>query len=402
MNFHTLKDLDVKDKTVFVRVDFNVPMKDGKITDDTRLRAHIPTLKALSAAGAKVVIGCHLGRPDGADKRLSLKPVAAALSGLLDMPVKFVDDITGNVVDSAKASLASGELLLLENLRFKKAEKAGEQTFSKELAKGIDVYINDAFANSHRTHASMAGMVPHVKRNGIGLLMQKELETLGDMLGTPKKPFTVIIGGSKISTKIGVLQALIKKADTLAIGGAMANTFFAAKGMQVGNSLYEEDYLDQARDILAEAGILGCRFLLPTDVTVATKIEECTPSHNVNSGDVQPHEMILDIGPKTAINWAKVIDMSGSVLWNGPVGAFETYPFDEGSKALAESIAHSAAFSVVGGGDTLACIALTGREKKIGYLSTGGGALLEFIENDCTLPALSALTSKTLKLKIGA
>jgi phosphoglycerate kinase len=402
MNFHTLKDLDVKDKTVFVRVDFNVPMKEGKITDDTRLRAHVPTLKALSTAGAKVVIGCHLGRPDGADKSLSLKPVAAALSGLLDMPVKFVDDIIGNVVDSAKSSLASGELLLLENLRFKKAEKAGEQTFSKELAKGIDVYINDAFANSHRTHASMAGMVPHVKQNGIGLLMQKELETLGDMLGTPKKPFTVIIGGSKISTKIGVLQALIKKADTLAIGGAMANTFFAAKGMQVGNSLYEEDYLDQARDILAEAGILGCRLLLPTDVTVATKIEECTPSHNVNSGDVQPHEMILDIGPKTAINWAKVIDMSGSVLWNGPVGAFETYPFDEGSKALAESVAHSDAFSVVGGGDTLACIALTGREKKIGYLSTGGGALLEFIENDCTLPALSALTSKTLKLKIGA
>ncbi len=402
MNFHTLKDLNVKDKTVFVRVDFNVPMKDGKITDDTRLKAHLPTLVALREAGAKVVMGCHLGRPDGADKRFTLEPISVYLSELLGSPVKFVGEAIGDKVDAAKAELEPSEFLLLENLRYHKEEKAGEAEFAKELAKGIDIYLNDAFANSHRTHASMAGIVPNIKENGIGLLMQKELETLGGILSEPKEPFTVIIGGSKISTKIGVLQALIKKANTLIIGGAMANTFFAAKGMQVGNSLYEEDYLDQARDILAEAGIIGCRLLLPTDVTVATKLEECAPSHHVKAGDVQPHEMILDVGPETVINWAKVMEMSGSILWNGPVGAFETYPFDEASKALAESVAHSKGFSVIGGGDTLACVALTGREKQMGYLSTGGGALLEFIENDCTLPALSALTSKTLTLKIGA
>lgn len=402
MNFYTLKDLKVKGKTVFVRVDFNVPLKEGLMTDDTRLKAHIPTLKALVKEGAKVVIGAHLGRPEGKDVDCSFKSIASKLSELMGQEVQFAESCIGADTQAQKQALKNGEILLLENLRYEAGERAGDKDFAKALAAGIDVYINDAFANSHRTHASMAGVASLVKENGIGLLMEKELETLTPLLQAPKKPFTVIIGGSKISTKIGVLQALIQKADTLIIGGAMANTFFAAKGMQVGNSLYEEDYLEIARNILAEAGVIGCRLLLPTDVTVAMKLEECAPTHHVSASNVQPHEMILDIGPSTAINWAKVIEMSGSILWNGPVGAFETYPFDEGSKAIAESMARSKAFSVVGGGDTLSCVMKSGREKQIGYMSTGGGALLEFIENDCTLPALSALTTKTLKLKMGA
>jgi len=383
-----LASTELRGKRVFVRADLNVPLSGGQISDDSRIRASLPTLARLLAAGARVVLASHLGRPkDAPDPKLSLAPVARALALALKVPVELATDCVGPEVTAAVERLRNGEVLLLENLRFHREETKNEPGFAKALASLADVYVNDAFGTAHRAHASTAGMVAHVPIVAAGTLLAEELAALSTALA-PERPFVCFLGGAKVSDKLGVLEALIERADTVAVGGAMAYTFLAARGEPVGRSLVEPDRFEDARRMLTRAQARGCPLLLPTDHVVADRLDANAEARIVQR--IPDDAMGFDIGPQTAARYAAAATSARTILWNGPMGVFEIDAFAKGTESLARAVADSPARSIVGGGDSLAAVAKVGVGDRIGHLSTGGGASLEFVQG-LTLPGVAAL-----------
>jgi len=386
----TVRDVDVTDKKVLVRVDFNVPLKDGKVADDTRIVASIPTIEYLLQEGAAVVLMSHLGRPNGKFvPELSLKPVAERLSALLNLPVAFAEDCVGEPAERAKAALSPGEVLLLENTRFHPEEKKNDPEFARQLAAGCDLFVNDAFGSAHRAHASTVGVAKYLPAVA-GFLMEKELKYLGEALENPKHPFVAILGGAKISDKIGVVRNLLTKAEHVLIGGGMANTFLAAQGYDMAASLVEKDALETARALLAEA---GGKIHLPQDLVIADAFSADAARETVPVGNLPAGWMALDIGPETVAAFGRVIHEAAMVVWNGPMGVFELPPFAEGTFGIAKAVAESNAISIVGGGDSVAAIKQSGLADKITHLSTGGGASLEMLEGK-VLPGVAVLEDK--------
>jgi phosphoglycerate kinase len=389
-NKKTVKDIDVKGKKVLVRVDFNVPLKDGVVTDDTRIRAALPTIAYLLDKGAALILCSHLGRPkDEPDPQYSMKPVADYLDGLIDAKVSFAEDCIGLKAQEAAANLSAGGVLVLENTRFHKAEKKNDPDMAKELASLADVFVNDAFGSAHRAHASTVGIADHLPAVA-GLLLEKEIQYLDQAIEDPKKPFVAILGGAKVSDKIGVIKNLLKKADMVLIGGGMANTFFKAQGYPVADSLVEDDVLDTARELVEEG---GQKLRLPVDVVIADAFADDAASKVMPVGPVPDGWRILDIGPDTIENYANVLKDAGTVVWNGPMGVFEMPNFAKGTFAVAEAIAESDAISIIGGGDSASAINKSGLADKISHISTGGGASLEMLEG-VQLPGLVALQDK--------
>ncbi|HWH58361.1 MAG TPA: phosphoglycerate kinase [Terriglobales bacterium] len=399
----SIKDLPLKDKRLFVRVDFNVPLSDeGRVTDDTRIRETLPTIEYALRNRAKVILASHLGRPKGKpNSRMSLKPVAERLRMLLDnllesdCNVGFSPDCVGIEAEELSTRLESGQTLLLENLRFHPEEEANDDTFARSLAKLADFYVNDAFGSAHRAHASTAGITKFVGKSAAGFLMQKEIDYMSSVLQDPKRPFIAVIGGAKVSDKIGVIKNLLGKVDALLIGGAMAYTFQKAEGREVGKSLVETDKLDLARKLLDEAKQRGVRFLLPVDDVVAMKIDNDVPTRVIDAAQPIPaDQMGLDIGPKTVKLYAEEIGNACTIVWNGPMGVFETPIFASGTRKIAQAIARNEdATSIVGGGDSVAAVHDAGVAEKISHISTGGGASLEFLEGK-KLPGVEALSNK--------
>ncbi len=380
----TIDQLDLAGKRVFIRVDFNVPLDEkGRVTDDARIRAALPTIRHAIGKKARVILASHLGRPKGdpSDKeKFSLEPAAQRLSELLGIDVILADDCIGDGVKKAVADLPEGKVLLLENLRFHKGEEANEESFCRELASLADVWVNDAFGTAHRAHASTAGMARFVKEKAGGFLIQKEVEYLGRVLAKPERPFVAILGGAKVSDKIKVLENLIGKADSVLIGGAMAYTFLAAKGVPVGKSRVEQDKLELARKILDQAKAKGVDFELPVDHVCATEPKETAERVVVNAQAIPDGLMGLDIGPKTLDRYRQRILAAKTVFWNGPMGLFEQKPWAEGTFGVAKAMAESPAITVVGGGDSAAAVEEAGLVDRMKHVSTGGGASLEFIE----------------------
>jgi phosphoglycerate kinase len=391
----SIKDLDLSGKKAFIRVDFNVPIKDGRITDDTRIRASLPTIKYALEKGATVILASHLGRPKGKPTpEYSLKPVAARLSELLGRPVQFAEDCIGEPAKAAIAKAGRGGVVLLENLRFHLEEEKNDSSFAKQLAELADVYISDAFGSAHRAHASTEGIVHFVEEAAAGLLMAKEVEYLGRVLEHPDRPFVAILGGAKVSDKLEVIENLIPRVDALLIGGAMAYTFFKSRGLPVGKSLVEDDLLEQARDIERRAKERGIRLELPTDHVVAPKLEAGVPVETLKVGDPAIGErMGLDIGPETVQSYRNaVLGAQGAktVVWNGPMGVFEIDAFATGTIEVAKAVASVKGTTVIGGGDSIAAVAKAGVTDRITHISTGGGASLEFLGGR-QLPGVVAL-----------
>jgi phosphoglycerate kinase len=398
----SIKDLELKGRRVFIRVDFNVPIEDGKVEDDTRIRAALPTIQYAIEQGGRVMLASHLGRPKGERvEKYSLKPVARHLSELLGKPVAFADDCVGETVLSQVDALKDGEIILLENLRFHKEEEKNDDTFARQLAKLCDVYINDAFGAAHRAHASTAGITKYVSRAAAGLLMEKELEYLGRVLSGPEHPFVAILGGAKVSDKIPIINALIdRQVDKILIGGAMAYTFFKADGFTVGKSLVEDEMLQTASEIRQRAGAKDIEFLLPTDHQVVDSYEpikgqkivaKTIPIEFTNVGLVG-----LDIGVETVKHFANALRDARTIIWNGPMGVFEEPPFNEGTVGIARAVAEAAdrgATVIVGGGDSVAAVNQAGVADRITHISTGGGATLEFLAGE-ELPGVAALPEK--------
>jgi phosphoglycerate kinase len=391
MNKKTVRDIDVKKKKVLVRVDFNVPLKDGKVTDDTRIRASLPTLQYLLDKGAALILASHLGRPKGGpDPKYSLAPAAARLSELLGRPVKLVPDCVGTVAEEAAAVITPGEVVLLENVRFHPEEEKNDPTFAKKLSVLADIYVNDAFGSAHRAHASTEG-VAHYLPAVAGFLMEKEIEYLGQAVENPKHPYIAILGGAKISDKIGVIENLLQKADKLLIGGGMANTFFKAQGLEVGDSLVEESSLETAKALMAKA---GDKLKLPVDAVLGDKFEDAAQKQVINVKDGVPAGWrILDIGPLTVAAYAEALKGAALVVWNGPMGVFEFPNFAHGTNGVAKAVAECGATTIVGGGDSVAAVEQAGLADKITHISTGGGASLEMLEGRL-LPGLAALNDK--------
>lgn len=394
MNKKTVKDVDVQGKRVFCRVDFNVPMQDGKVTDDTRIRAALPTIQYLTEQGAKVILASHLGRPKGkVNEEMRLTPVAARLSELLGKDVKKTDEAYGEIVQAYIADMNEGDVLLLENVRFYAGEEKNDPELAKEFAALADIYVNDAFGAAHRAHASTEGIAHHLPAVS-GFLMEKELDVLGKALSNPERPFTAIIGGAKVKDKIGVIDNLLEKVDNLIIGGGLAYTFVKANGHEVGKSLLEEDKIDLAKEFMAKAKEKGVNFYMPVDVIVA---DDFSPTANTQTVDIEsiPSDWeALDIGPKTAEIYREVIQKSKLVIWNGPMGVFEFDAFAGGTKAVAEALADSTdTYSVIGGGDSAAAVEKFNLADKMSHISTGGGASLEFMEGKA-LPGVVALNNK--------
>jgi phosphoglycerate kinase len=388
-----IEDIEVTGKRVLVRVDFNVPLKDGVITDDTRIRAALPTIKYLIDKGAKVILVSHLGRPKGQVKEeFRLTPVANRLSELLDKLIVKVDDCIGDLPKQAIDQMQNGDVVLLENVRFYDQETKNEPQFAKQLAELADVFVNDAFGTAHRAHASTAGVTDYLPAVA-GYLLQKELDMLGQAVEDPKRPFVAIIGGAKVSDKIGVIENLLGKVNTLIIGGGMANTFLKAKGIEVGKSLLEADKLDLAKELMKKAEKSNVQLLLPIDAVAATSLENPAEVKTVPVEQVPADFMILDIGPQAAGLFSHAVKTAGTVVWNGPMGVFEQDMFAKGTEAVAKALADSAAVSIVGGGDSAAAIKKTGVADRISHISTGGGASLEFLEGKA-LPGVTVLQDK--------
>ena len=386
----TVRDFDVNGKKVFVRVDFNVPLKDGRITDDTRIRAALPTIKYLLKNGAAVILASHLGRPGGEiNSEFSLKPVAEYLDKLLKAKVYFSDDCLGDKASNAAKLLKCGEILVLENTRFHGGEKKNDPGMSKELASLAELYIDDAFGTAHRAHASNVGITNFLPA-AAGFLLEKEINYLDSAIANPVRPFVAILGGAKVSGKIGVINNLLSKVDSILIGGGMANTFFAAQGYKMGDSLVEENAIGLARDLLDKA---NGKISLPVDVVIADDFSNDANKKYMDVGDIPANWRILDIGPKTLEVFGKVIHDSKTVVWNGPMGVFEFPVFAEGTFKLAQMISNSDAITIIGGGDSAAAIVQSGLSDKITHISTGGGASLEMLEG-AKLPGLEALSEK--------
>lgn len=394
MATRTIKDLDVQGKRAFVRVDFNVPIKDGVIGDDTRIKGALPTINYLLEHGATVILAAHLGRPKGKpNPEFTLKPVADYLSKMLGKPVAFATDCIGAPAKNAEAAHRGG-VVLLENLRFHAEEEANDSAFAKQLADLCDVYVNDAFGSAHRAHASTEGITHHIKDSVAGFLMGAEVEYLGKALDNPDRPFVAILGGAKVSDKLEVIENLLSKVDALLIGGAMAYTFFKAQGLPTGKSLVEPDLVDTARDLLARAKAKGVRLELPVDHIVAPELKDGAPAEPLDVADKAIGErMGLDIGPRTVDLYRSVIASAKTVVWNGPMGVFEIDAFAAGTIGVANAVAAVKGTTIIGGGDSVAAVHRAGVADKMTHISTGGGASLEFLGGQ-TLPGVAALQTK--------
>jgi len=383
--------LDLGGKRVFLRVDLNVPIENGRVGEDTRIRAALPTVERCLKAGASVILASHLGRPKGKpDPRFSLKPVATRLEELLGRPVPLLPDCVGPEVSAAVAALKPGDVVLLENLRFHQEEEANDPDFARALASLADVYVDDAFAAAHRAHASIEGITHYLKPAAAGLLMQRELEALGRIFEKPERPMAALLGGAKVSDKLALVEHLLSRVELVLIGGGMAFTFLSALGYSVGRSLLESDRLEAARTILARARSLGVTVRLPVDVVVASGLDSTEGIRTVGVREIPADLMGLDLGPLTVAQFDTALKGSKTILWNGPMGVFEKGPFAAGTVGVARAVAGSGAFSVIGGGDTIAAVQLAGVSDRIGYISTAGGAFLEFLEGR-TLPGVAAL-----------
>jgi phosphoglycerate kinase len=395
LNKKSVDDINVKGKKVLVRCDFNVPLQEGKITDENRLVAALPTLKKLIADGGQLILCSHLGKPKGEPKpELSLAPVAARLSELLGQEVKFAADpeVVGPNAKAAVAEMKDGDVILLENTRYRIEETKNGEAFSKELASLADIFVNDAFGTAHRAHCSNVGVTKYVDTAVVGYLMQKEIDFLGNAVNNPERPMVAILGGSKVSSKISVINNLLDKVDTLIIGGGMAYTFAKAQGREIGKSLVEEDYIDYANEMVAKAKEKGVNFLLPVDTVVAKEFSN-DAEYRVVEGDMDPEEMGLDIGPKTREIYAEAVKTAKTVVWNGPMGVFEMPNFAKGTVAVAEALAGIDAITIIGGGDSAAAVNQLGFGDKMTHISTGGGASLEFLEGK-ELPGVVAANDK--------
>jgi phosphoglycerate kinase len=394
MNKQTVRDVDVAGQRVLVRVDFNVPLdREGQVADATRIREALPTINYLRERDVRVILMSHLGRPDGQVKEsLRLAPVAAELGRLLGIPVAYARDCVGPEAEAAVQSLGPGDVLLLENLRFHPEEEANDPAFARRLAALGDLYVNDAFGTAHRAHASTEG-VTHDLPAVAGLLMERELDAFGRILEHPERPLVAIIGGAKVSSKIGVLEHLLSKVDRLLIGGGMACTFLKAQGKEVGRSLLETDKLDVARDLLARASAAGVELLLPVDAVITDRLEAEAPCQIVSVDAVPPDRLIADIGPATVQRFGAALEDARTILWNGPMGVFEIPTFAAGTRALAEAVARTGGVKVIGGGDTVAAVEQTGTAKQMTHISTGGGAALELLEGR-VLPGVAALRDR--------
>lgn len=394
MTFQTITNLDLHNKTVLLRADLNVPVQSGKVTDTTRIDRLKPTIDHLRAAGAKVLVLSHFGRPEGEhNPQMSLAFLTAALQSSWGVDVSFVPECIGPVAEKAAASLQPGQIALLENVRFHKGEEANESAFAQQLARLGDIYVNDAFSAAHRAHASTEGLA-HLLPSAAGLLMQAELEALDKALGSPQKPVCAVTGGSKISTKLSILKHLVDKVDVLVLGGAMANTFLFAQGADVGGSMYEAGMADEARSIMNYAAQRGCRIVVPVDSVCVTEIKPDAPYQVLDSKAIPPEMRAIDAGPATIVEITKLLDDCRTVVWNGPMGVFEIKPFDAGTNALALAVAERTRagkiVSIAGGGDTVAALENAGAADDFTYISTAGGAFLEWLEGK-TLPGVAAL-----------
>ena len=393
LNKKTIEDIEVKGKKVLVRCDFNVPLKDGVITNDKRIVASLPTIKYLLEGGAKVILCSHLGRPKGeVVPEFSLKPVAARLAELLGITVKMADDVVGDSAVALAADLKEGEVLLLENVRYEKGETKNDPELSKKFADLADIFVNDAFGSAHRAHSSTTGVADYIPAVG-GYLINKEIEFIGGALEAPKRPLVAILGGAKVSDKIGVITNLIDKVDTLIIGGGMAYTFMKAMGYNIGTSLLDADNVETAKDMMAKAEAKGVKFLIPVDNRVGKEYDENTENMIVKSDAIPDGWMGLDIGPETEKLFADALVGAGTVIWNGPMGVSEWANFASGTIAVATAVANSGSISVIGGGDSVAAVTKLGFADKMSHISTGGGASLEFLEGK-ELPGIAALNNK--------
>ena len=393
MAIRYINELPIENKRVFIRADFNVPIKDGAVKDDTRIRSALPTIEYALSKNARIILASHLGRPkgDGFEEKYSLAPVADRLSEIFpDKKIIFPENCIGNAVKKLSKELEPGNIMLLENLRFHADEEKNTEGFAKELASLADVYINDAFGAAHRAHASTAGMAKFITVKGAGFLMKKEAESLGKILNSPERPFIAILGGAKVSDKIAVIENLLGLVNTLIIGGGMAFTFLKAAGFEIGRSLFEEEKLYMANKVLERAVIKGVPILLPVDHVVAGEISDAAPIKTTTNANVPDGMMGLDIGPETVIKFSEVIKTAKTIFWNGPLGVFEIDNFSRGTIKIAEAVANTKAMSVVGGGDSIAAVNKAGIADKISHMSTGGGASLEFMEGR-KLPGLTAL-----------
>jgi phosphoglycerate kinase len=389
----TMQQLDLAGKRVFCRVDFNVPMEDGKITDDTRIRAALPTIQHLVEKGAKVILASHMGRPKGeVTEELRLTAVGEHLSELLHKPVQKLDESIGASVEHAIAGMDQGDIVLLENVRFHKGEEKNDSTLAEQFSKLADVFVNDAFGAAHRAHASTEGIAKYIPAVS-GLLMEKELDVIGKALSEPERPFTAIIGGAKVKDKIGVIDHLLDKVDNLLIGGGLSYTFSRAQGYDIGKSLVEEDKIDLAKSFIEKAKNKGVNLYLPMDVVVASEFSKDAETKVVNIDEIPSDWMGLDIGPKTTSQYADVIANSKLIIWNGPMGVFEMAPFAEGTKGVANAMAATQAYTVIGGGDSAAAVEKFDVADKMDHISTGGGASLEFMEGK-DLPGVVALNDQ--------
>lgn len=393
MEKQTIRDINLAGKKVLCRVDFNVPLQDGKITDETRINAALPTIKYLRESGAKVILITHLGRPKGeVVEELRLTPVAERLSNILNETVKKTNTVYGPDVTEEIANLENGGLLLLENVRFEAGEEKNDPELIEELAKLADIYVNDAFGTAHRAHASTAGVASKLPAVA-GFLMEKEIKVLGQALDHPERPFTAIIGGSKVKDKIGVIDNLLEKVDNILIGGGLAYTFLKAEGYEIGNSLVEEDKLDLAKSFIEKAKEKNVNFVLQTDAVIADEFSEQANYKTVGINDIESGWMGLDIGPDSCELYAKIISESKLIVWNGPMGVFEMEQFANGTKSVAEALAKTEGYSVIGGGDSAAAVEQFGFSKEMDHISTGGGASLEFMEGK-ELPGIKELNDK--------